>query len=184
MSLRSQAPVHSQTAGNVRVAGAVALVLGLWGALVPLIGPSFGYRMGSAQAQIWSESTVTLHLVPGVAAVLGALLIMRGRRPIQTLGALLATAGGIWFVIAPSMRPLWSDPGRSGMSGMSGMSGSAMSTALSALGYHYGTGALVTVAAAYALGALAARGSSSDAHVESRPEESVAVRSSLVDSKR
>ena len=181
MSLRSQAPVHSQTAGNVRVAGAVALVLGLWGALVPLIGPSFGYRMGSAQAQIWSESTVTLHLVPGVAAVLGALLIMRGRRAIQTLGALLATAGGIWFVIAPSMRPLWSDPG---MSGMSGMSGSAMSTALSALGYHYGIGALVTVAAAYALGALAARGSSSDAHVESRPEESVAVRSSLVDSKR
>ncbi|MGI8433237.1 MAG: hypothetical protein ACR2LE_00620 [Nocardioidaceae bacterium] len=181
MSLRSQAPVHSQTAGNVRVAGAVALVLGLWGALVPLIGPSFGYRMGSAQAQIWSESTVTLHLVPGVAAVLGALLIMRGRHAIQTLGALLATAGGIWFVIAPSMHPLWSDPG---MSGMSGMSGSAMSTALSALGYHYGTGALVTVAAAYALGALAARGSSSDAHVESRPEESVAVRSSLVDSKR
>jgi len=181
MSLRSQAPLHSQTAGNVRVAGAIALVLGLWGALVPLIGPSFGYRMGSAQAQIWSESIVTLHLVPGVAAVLGALLIMRGRRAIQTLGALLATAGGIWFVIAPSMRPLWSDPG---MSGMSGMSGSAMSTALSALGYHYGTGALVTVAAAYALGALAARGSSSDAHVESRPEESVAVRSSLVDSKR
>jgi len=181
MSLRSQAPVHSQTAGNVRVAGAIALVLGLWGALVPLIGPSFGYRMGSAQAQIWSESIVTLHLVPGVAAVLGALLIMRGRRAIQTLGALLATAGGIWFVIAPSMRPLWSDPG---MSGMSGMSGSAMSSALSALGYHYGTGALVTVAAAYALGALAARGSSSDAHVESRPEESVAVRSSLVDIKR
>jgi len=181
MSLRSQAPVHSQTAGNVRVAGAIALVLGLWGALVPLIGPSFGYRMGSAQAQIWSESIVTLHLVPGVAAVLGALLIMRGRRTIQTLGALLATAGGIWFVIAPSMRPLWSDPG---MSGMSGMSGSAMSSALSALGYHYGTGALVTVAAAYALGALAARGSSSDAHVESRPEESVAVCSSLVDIKR
>ncbi len=181
MSLRSQAPVHSQTAGNVRVAGAVALVLGLWGALVPLVGPSFGYRMGSAQAQIWSESTVTLHLVPGVAAVLGALLIMRGRRAIQTLGALLATAGGIWFVIAPSMRPLWSDPG---MSGMSGMSGSAMSSALSALGYHYGTGALVTVAAAYALGALAARGSSSGVHVESRPEESVAVSPSLVDSKR
>ena len=39
------------------------------------------------------------------------------------------------------------------MSGMS-MGGSALSGALSALGYHYGTGAIIAIAAAYAVGAL------------------------------
>ncbi len=63
---------------------------------------------------------------------------------------MLAVAGGVWFVIAPTLHPLWADPGMDGMS----MGESALSSALSGLGYHYGTGALITVAAAYALGAF------------------------------
>ena len=34
------------------------------------------------------------------------------------------------------------------------MGGSALSGALSALGYHYGTGAIIAITAAYAVGAL------------------------------
>jgi len=87
----------------------------------PFIGPSFGYGMGGVAAWTWTESHATLHLAPGVAAIVGTLFLLRGRRAGQTFGSLLAMTGGIWFVIAPSLHPLWAGQGMAGMSGMSGM---------------------------------------------------------------
>ena len=143
--------VRSQASGQARVAGGVIGILGVFGALVPFVGPSFGYGMGGVQAWTWSESHLTLHLAPGLAAVVGALLLLRGRCASQIVGALLAVVAGAWFVIAPSLHPLWAGQATSGMSGMGD---SAISEALSALGYHYGTGALIAVVAAYALGVV------------------------------
>lgn len=143
--------VGSRASGQAKVAGGVIAILGVFGALVPFVGPSFGYGMGGDQSWTWSESHLTLHLAPGLAAVVGALLLLRGRRVGQTLGALLAVVAGAWFVIGPSLHPLWA--GQS-MSSMGAMADSAMSEALSALGYHYGTGALIAVVAAYALGVV------------------------------
>ncbi len=88
--------------------------------------------MGGAPAWDWSESHLTLHLLPGVAAVLGGMLLMLGQRASQLLGSVLAVAGGVWFVIAPTLHPLWADQGMGGMS----MGESALSSALSGLGYH------------------------------------------------
>lgn len=145
----------STPSGRVRGAGAVLLLLGLFGALVPFVGPSFGYGMGTVAAWTWTEGRATLHLAPGIAAIIGALLILRGRaRSTQLSGALLAAAGGAWFVIAPSLHPLWASTG--GTDGMSGMGESATSSALSALGYHYGTGVVIALVAAYAAGRLVA----------------------------
>jgi len=114
-------PVPSNVSGRAKIAGGVLLMLGLWGALVPFIGPSFGYGMGGVAAWTWTESHATLHLAPGVAAIVGTLFLLRGRRAGQTFGSLLAMTGGIWFVIAPSLHPLWAGQGMAGMSGMSGM---------------------------------------------------------------
>ncbi len=141
--------VHSTRSRRVKIAAVIVGVVGIWGAVIPFVGPSFGYGMGNSQAWEWSESRLTLHLAPGVVAVMGAGLLMGARRSGQLFGALLGVAGGAWFVIAPSLHPLWAG----GMSGMS-MDGSALSGALSALGYHYGTGAIIAIAAAYAVGAL------------------------------
>jgi hypothetical protein len=177
----------STASGRSKVTGtSLLLVLGLWGALVPFVGPTFGFSMGGAPAWTWTESSVTLHLVPGVAAVLGAVLLMRGRLASQVSGAVLALLGGIWFVIAPSLRPLWAGQptsSTSGMVGMGGMEHSALSSALSALGYHYGTGVLVSIVAAYALGALAKerRAAAGDRIVEGRPTRTAAADSGLVD---
>lgn len=155
--------VRSRTSGQAKLAGGIVLVLAVWGALVPFVGPSFGYGMGSTQSWTWSESRLTLHLLPGIAAALGGMLLMRGRRASQMAGALFAVAGGAWFVIAPSLHPLWAGESMSGMS----MGGSAMSSALSALGYHYGTGALIAIVAAYALGVVSStRGTASGVHSE------------------
>jgi len=147
-------PVPSKVSGRAKIAGGVLLVLGLWGALVPFIGPSFGYGMGGVAAWTWTESHATLHLAPGVAAIVGTLFLLWGRRAGQTFGSLLAMTGGIWFVIAPSLHPLWAGQGMAGMSGMSGMGDSATSSALSAIGYHYGTGVLIAIVAAFTFGGL------------------------------
>jgi len=128
-------------------------IVGIWGALIPFVGPSFGYGMGTSQSWQWSESHLTLHLAPGLAAVLGAALMLQGQRARQLSGATLAVLGGAWFVLAPTLHPLWATPS---MGGMGGMGGSALSSALSGLGYHYGTGAVIAIAAAYALGVLSA----------------------------
>lgn len=58
------------------------------GALVPFVGPTFGYGMGGTAAWTWSESHLTLHLLPGIAAALGGALLVRGRRATQVAGAL------------------------------------------------------------------------------------------------
>ncbi|MBA2558836.1 MAG: hypothetical protein H0V07_02940 [Propionibacteriales bacterium] len=173
--------VRSQVSGQAKVAGVIVGILGLWGALVPFFGPSFGYGMGGVQSWTWSESHLTLHLAPGLVAVAGGALLVRGRRVRQIVGALAGVVGGAWFVIAPSLHPLWAGQSTNGMSGMSGMGHSAMSEALSALGYHYGTGALIAIVAAYALGAVGAR---QRAAAEVRMEASQTDRPAATDSSR
>jgi len=83
-----------------------------------------------------------------MAAALGAALMLQAQRGRQLSGAALGVLGGAWFVLAPTLHPLWSTPSTGGMGG------SALSSALSGLGYHYGTGAVIAIAAAFALGVL------------------------------
>lgn len=133
---------------RVRMSAIAIVIVGAWGALVPFAGPSFGYKMGSTAAWTWTESHATLHLLPGVFAVFGGLLMLGKAR--ARLGATLALLGGAWFVIAPTLHPLWTSS-----KPMMMMGGTELSSALSGLGYHYGTGVVIAVLAAYALGVLA-----------------------------
>lgn len=137
---------------RVRTSAIAILLLGAWGALVPFIGPLFGYNMGNVPAWTWTESHLTLHLIPGVVAVVGGVLMLGTRRPSVRLGAVLALLGGAWFVLAPTFHPAWAG---SGGDGMVMMGGGVWSGIASALGYHYGTGVLILALAAYALGVLA-----------------------------
>lgn len=177
--------VRSLASSRARATGIAVLVVGAWGALIPFAGPSFGYGMGSSQAWAWTESHVTLHLLPGLAAIIGGLLLASTARTRQAGGALIALLGGVWFVIGPSLHPLWADTVQS-MSGGMMHAGSAMSSALSALGYHYGTGALIIVAGAYALGVLATASHTAapgtEMHRESGPPSSGSARdAALID---
>ncbi len=38
--------VRSHASGQGRLVGGLIFVAGLWGALIPFVGPSFGYGMG------------------------------------------------------------------------------------------------------------------------------------------
>jgi len=147
---------------------AVLLVLlGLWGALVPFIGPYFGYAFGSDQPWVYTTDRLWLNILPGVAVLIGGLILgPSGNRLGGGFGAWLALVGGIWFTVGPSVSQLWGPPGAAGPIGQP--LGSTGLVVAEQLGYFFGLGALVTMLAAGALGRITVR-SVRDVPVEPAP---------------
>jgi hypothetical protein len=82
------------------------IVLGAWGALIPLVGPYFDFGFDTGHTWRLGEQHWTLSIAPGIAAAVGGMLIALHRRH---LGALIAVLAGIWFALGPFLHPLWSD---------------------------------------------------------------------------
>ena len=134
---------------KIRPLGILVLLVGAWGALVPFVGPLFGYNMGNLAAWTWSESHFSLHLLPGAVAAVGGLLMLRSAAARVRTGAILGLLGGAWFILGPTFHPAWA-----GGSGTMMMGSNVWSGILSSFGYHYGPGVVLTVLSAFALGAL------------------------------
>jgi hypothetical protein len=133
--------------------GLLVLVLGLWGALIPFVGPYFNYQIGTTSTWDWSMDRLWLSVLPGAAAVIGGLIMMYStRRSAASLGGLLALAGGLWFVVGPSVSMLWNG----GVQATGPAFGDTGTRVLEWLGFYYATGALITMLSAYGLGFLAA----------------------------
>ncbi|MDR7299990.1 PRC-barrel domain containing protein [Haloactinomyces albus] len=138
------------------VSGTLLFLLGLWGALIPFIGPYFGYGFGSTQPWLFTMDRLWLSILPGVAAVLGGLMLIPSANRISGgLGAWLALVGGIWFLTGPSIALLWGSGGPGAPYGAT--AGSTIIRMFEQLGYFYALGALITTLAAFALGRLAVR---------------------------
>ena len=91
--------------------------------------------------------------MPGAAAVLGGLIMLYSvRRASASFGALLALAGGLWFVVGPTLSMLWNH----GVIATGPAYGAKGTRVLEWIGFFYGTGALITLLASYGLGFLAA----------------------------
>jgi hypothetical protein len=82
------------------------LVLGAWGALIPLVGPYYDFGFDTNRAWGLGEQHWTLSIAPGIAAAIGGILVALHRR---RLGALIAVLAGAWFALGPFLHPLWSD---------------------------------------------------------------------------
>jgi hypothetical protein len=133
--------------------GFLLVVLGLWGALIPFVGPYFNYQIGTTSTWDWSMDRLWLSVLPGAAAVLGGMIMLYStRRSTASFGGLLALAGGLWFVVGPSVSMLWND----GVQATGAAIGDNGTRVLEWIGFYYGTGALITLFSAYGLGFLAA----------------------------
>jgi hypothetical protein len=136
------------------VSGAVIALLGAWGALIPFIGPSFGYSIGPDDAWNWTNGRLWLSVLPGVVAVVGGLMLMlSARRPTASFGALLGVLAGAWFIVGPTVSQLWND----GVSQAGAVHGSDTLQVFELLGYFLALGALILYFAAAALGRLSVR---------------------------
>jgi hypothetical protein len=137
-----------------RVLGFVLVGVAAWGGIVAYVGPTFDFDMGNTMKPwVWNQSHWTLHLAPGVVGVVGGLLMLAAtRRAPEALGAFMALVSGAWFIVGPTLEPLWQ---HGGPSATIGASGSTTLRVLEGIGYQYGTGAVMVMLSAFALGLLA-----------------------------
>jgi hypothetical protein len=136
------------------ISGALMMLLGLWGALIPFVGPYFDYSFGTNSAWHYTSDRLWLCILPGAVAFAGGLLVViAATRAAGGLGGWLALVGGAWFVIGPSVSLTWENG--SGPIGRP-LFGTTRQ-ALELIGYFYGVGALLVALAAFAMGRFASR---------------------------
>ena len=143
---------------------------GLWGALIPFIGPYFNYAYTPDTGWTYNTGRLWLELLPGAAVFLGGFLLMIARgRHIAMFGALLAAAAGAWFTLGPVLSPLWNHHVP--------MGGSPASTSvymriMEQIGFFTALGIVIVFIAAAALGRIASV-ASGIREVEEIPEGTV-----------
>jgi hypothetical protein len=138
---------------STRATGLIIVVLGVWGGLVPFVGPYFHFTLGPTKAWTWTSGRFYLDVLPGIVAVLGGLMLMSaGPRRSARVGALLAMAAGFWFAIGPEVSLLWNAGGAQGAA-----HGARFVRMLEPVAYHSGLGALIAALAGYALPRFPAR---------------------------
>jgi hypothetical protein len=152
------APARTRARRLPRTTGALSglliILLGLWGALIPLVGPYFHYAFGGYSTWHVTGERVWLNIVPGVVAVLGGwLLLTSARRVSGILGGWLAIAAGAWFVVGPVISLTWHKAGYP----IGVPAGGHLRQAIEWLGYYFGLGVLIAVLAAFATGRFVSR---------------------------
>jgi len=81
---------------TTRFSGLVMLIAGVWGGLIPFVGPYFHFVLGPDHAWRWTTGRLWLDILPATAAVLGGLLLLgAGPWAAGRLGALLALSGSL-----------------------------------------------------------------------------------------
>ncbi len=89
-------------------AGAVILLLGLWGILIPFVGPYFHFGFGPDKAWHFTTNRLWLDILPGLGALIaGATLALSANRLRGIAAGSLALACGIWLLIGPSISMVW-----------------------------------------------------------------------------
>jgi hypothetical protein len=136
------------------LSGVLIVLLGIWGGIVPFVGPYFNYAFGSDATWHYTTDRFWLSILPAVVVIAGGLILIRsGHRVGGALGAWLAIAGGGWFVVGPAVSRVWEHSGVPIGHPLYG----AVRQMLELVGYFYGLGALIIGLAAFALGRYVTR---------------------------
>lgn len=133
--------------------GLLLVVLGIYGALIPFVGPYLDFAFTPDQPWAWTTARGWLEVLPGAATALGGfLLLTSGNRLSAMLGGWLAVLGGAWFVVGRAL----AGPLGLGNPGSPVAVTDAKRVTLE-LAYFGGLGALIILLAAMALGRLSVR---------------------------
>lgn len=130
------------------LSGVLLVLLGIWGAMVPFVGPYFHYAYTPDSTWSYTAERMWLEILPGVAAILGGLtLIISSHRAIAILGAWLAAVAGAWFAVGSLVAVLWASAPTAGSP-----VGSKDTVMLEQIGFFTGLGVVIVFVAAIALG--------------------------------
>lgn len=155
----SETRVHTR-GGRLRMprsrgaaSGFLLILLGVWGALIPFVGPYFDFAFTPDQAWTWTTARGWLEVLPGAATVVGGLLLLGSRnRATAMLGGWMTVIAGAWFVVGRAL----AGPLGIGDAGAPVAATETMRVWLE-LSYFYGLGALIVFLGALALGRLSVR---------------------------
>jgi len=142
-------------AGTLRVrrsrgalSGSALVLLGIWGALIPFVGPYFHYAYTPDQAWEATSGRMWLDILPGVVTLAGGLVVLLSRfRPAAVFGSWLAALAGAWFVVGDLIATHFA-----GLPAPGTPVGGAARSALEQLGFFTALGVVIVFVAALALG--------------------------------
>src|SRR5438132_81484 len=136
------------------LSGLLIVVLGIWGALIPFVGPYFDYSFGANTTWHYTSDRLWLDILPGVAAIVGGLLLLTAAtRLAGVVGGWLALLTGAWYAIGPAMSTTW----ESGQGPIGRPLFGSTRQMLELVGYFYGLGALIIALAAFSIGRFLSR---------------------------
>jgi hypothetical protein len=132
------------------LSGVFLVLLGLWGGLVPFVGPYADFAYTPNDTWVWTADRFWLNVLPALAAGLGGLIVLASaNRAFAVFGAWLATLGGAWFIVGPTVSALWK---ATGVSATGAPIGDEAKQVAEQLAFFTGIGALVLFFGALALG--------------------------------
>jgi hypothetical protein len=135
--------------------GFLLVLLGIWGAIIPFIGPYFHYAFTPDTNWTYTTARLWLEILPGAAVFLGGVLLMIATgRHIALFGALLAALAGGWFALGTVLSPLWSTGGVT--LGGTPVASTTLMRIMEQVGFFTGLGAVVIFVAAAAFGRITA----------------------------
>lgn len=148
------------------VSGLLIIALGVWGALVPFVGPLFDFAFTPDRPWAWTAGRGWLQVLPGVVAVLGGLMMFASRnRATAMLGSWMAVTAGAWLVVGRAA----AGPLGLGEAGEPVAANESQRVWLE-LTYFSGLGALIIFLSALAVGRLSVRTARDIAYREAHVE--------------
>jgi hypothetical protein len=130
------------------VSGMFLVLLGIWGALIPFIGPYFHYAYTPDRAWAASAGRLWLEILPGAVTLAGGVVVLMSRfRPLAAFGAWLAALAGAWFAVGNLVAVRWTALSTAGRP-----VGGSTRALLEQIGFFAGLGVVIVFVAALALG--------------------------------
>jgi hypothetical protein len=130
------------------LSGVLLVLLGIWGAVIPFIGPYFHYAYTPDKTWDYTSGRLWLELLPGAAVFVGGVFVLISRhRLIAVLAAWLAAAGGAWFAVGGLVAARWTSLPSAGTP-----VGGATRMVVEQIGFFIGLGVVVVFLAGLAMG--------------------------------
>jgi hypothetical protein len=133
--------------------GLLLLLLGVWGAIIPFVGPYFDFGYPPNSAWTWTAARFWYEVLPGIVTIAGALLLLfSANRATAHLGAWAAAVCGAWFILGPIFAP------ELGLGTLGVPMNSGWVAVLTRIGLFFGLGTAILYLASVAIGRLSVKG--------------------------
>jgi hypothetical protein len=133
--------------------GVLLALLGIWGGLIPFVGPYFHYAYTPDTTWTYNTGRLWLEILPGAAAFLGGLLLIAaGGRHTALFGGFLGIIAGAWFALGNVLAPLWTTANPAGVP----VSATTLMRAMEQVGFFTGLGVAMVLVAALVTGRITA----------------------------